>query len=303
MLDLNALPGWYVNKHGLAKVAEVAGKSTSLFAMLQKRNKVPLDAVSRLLAFDPAPLHEIKPLYPAQDEGTRLVILVPLTGNPEPKMMDTLVRLYDRQKMAYRRVAFNCLSVSRNTLAAIFLRGPWEWAYWLDADSLLPAGDAEWFKTAAEVPGMPDSFANINAISRSLSHKKTIVSCCYVGRKKGAPPQFGGGSTPEMRAKVKRGPRDELIERPWAGMGGMLTHRSVFTDIIKTQGDEIKMKPDGIGAKFGYDHGFFNPLDGETPSDDLPFCYRATRAGHKVFVDLAIQAGHIGDRCFTWNDL
>lgn len=305
MLDLNSLPGFYVQKHGLAKVAEVTGKTTSLFAMLQKRNKVPLDAVSRLLAFDPEPLHAIKPLYENQTEGTRLVILVPLTGPPQPKTMDCLIRLFDRQKMAYRRTGFNCLSIVRNRLAGMVLRGPWEWSWWNDGDNIHPCGDAEWFKEAAGLPQMPDVFANLNSITRALSHKKTIVSVCYVDRKRGAIPQFEGGSTQEWRAEVKKGPRDKVVERAWSGMGGCLIHRSVFEDIIKSQGDEIKMsqEPGSVGQRFNYQWDFFGALSREMPGDDLPFFHRAARAGHKCHVDLALMGAHIGDRAFTFADI
>lgn len=302
MIDLVKLPAHYVTTYGADKVAEVTGKSTALIAMWMKKGSFPLNAVQQLIEFDPAPLGAIKPLYEIPKPGKDLIILVPLSGSPAPKMMDTLVRLYDRNQMGYERFAFNCLSVARNVLAARFLNGPWTWAWWMDGDSLHPAGNAKWYKEAAELPGMPDAFAGLNSIYRAIWHKKTIVSCSYIARRKGGPPQFGG-VTDEVRTRMKAGPRDEILEVPWAGFHGILTHRSVFTDILKTQGDEIKMKPGGIGERFGYTHGFFNPIDGETPSDDIPWCRRAVKAGHKIFVDLAISSAHVGDRAYTHADL
>lgn len=302
MFDITKLPAHYLAVYGAAKVAEVTGQTSSIVAMWTKRNKFPLDAVAKLLEFDPAPLGKIQPLYSNPEPGCKLMILVPLSSPPAPKMMDTLVRLYDRKEMSYERIAFNCLSVSRNSLAAKFLASPADWAWWMDGDSLHPTGDAAWFRENADLPQMPETFAGLNAIYRALWHKKTIVSCCYTARRKGGPLQFGG-VTPEIRAKVKGGPRNELIEVPWAGFHGILTHRSVFEDIIKTQGEEIKMKPGGIGERFGYTHGFFNPADGETPGDDVPWCARARKAGHKIYVDLAIQSAHVGDRAFTYADL
>lgn len=303
MLDLNKLPDHYLTLYGREKVAEVTGENSRIIAMWQSRGKFPVSAVQKLLEFDPAPLAEIKPLYSNPEPGKKLAILVPLCGPPAPKMMDSLIMLYDRKEMDYKRAAFNNLSVSRNTLAAWALRGPYDWFWWHDGDSMVPSGNAEWYKSAAEVPTMPDSFAGLNSIYRALYHKKTIVSVCYVGRAKGAPPQFGGGELPAMRAMVKRGPRDELIERPWAGMGGMLTHRTVFEDIIKTQGDEIRVSSSGVGKRFKYEYAFFHPLDMETCGDDVPFCHRAAKAGHKCYVDLALQAAHVGDRPFTFQDL
>ncbi len=172
----------------------------------------------------------------------------------------------------------------------------------MDGDACLPCGDSGWFKEAAELPDMPDVFANLNTIYRMLVHKKTIVSVAYVSRNAQATPQFGGDLN-ENIGLMRGGPRDQLIERPWSGMHGMLVHRSVFEDIIKTQGEEIRMKPGGIGTRFNYEYGFFNPLNGEIPGDDIPFATRAARAGHKTFVDLAVQAAHVGDRAYSFKDL
>jgi hypothetical protein len=106
-----------------------------------------------------------------------------------------------------------------------------------------------------------------------------------------------------MYRLVKQGPQDRLIEVPWVGFGGVLTHRKVFEDIIATQGDEIRMKPGGVGTMFNYEYGFFDPIDRETPGDDVPFGIRAGKAGHKCYVDLAIVGAHVGDRAFTYQDL
>jgi len=304
MLDLISLPGRYLDTYGRDKVAEVVGENARIVAMWQKRSKFPLAAVNKLLAFDPAPLHELKPLYTLPEPGKKLAFLIPLSGKPEPKMFDSFAKLYDKTTMDYKRVAFNNLSVARNALAAWALRGGFPWFWWNDGDAVNQCGDAAWFKLAAEVPTMPDAFAGLNCIHRALYHKKTIVSTCYVGRADGAPPQFGGGATNEMRLLVKRGPRNEVIERPWAGMGGMLTHRSVFEDIIKVMGDEIRVKPESqVATKWKYEYAFFHPLDFETCGDDVPFAKRAMRAGHKTYVDLALQSGHVGDRCYTYQDL
>ena len=40
-------------------------------------------------------------------------------------------------------------------------------------------------------------------------------------------------------------------------------HRSVPEDIIKTQGNEIRMAPGGVGAQFGYEYSFFHGIDKE----------------------------------------
>lgn len=303
MFDLNALPAHYLATHGIEKVAEVTGKSKSIISMWRRRNKFPLEAVAKLLDFDPAPLAAIRPLYTNPEPGKKLAILMPLIGPPEPKSVDALIKLYDPREMDYRRFAFNNLSVARNALAAWFLRGPFEWSYWHDGDMVPPCGDAAFFKDAAELPQMPDAFAGVHTILRLLYHKKTMVSVSYVSRHKSAIPQFGGDAQTN-RIDMRRGPQNRIVERPWSGFGGILIHRNVFLDIIKTQGDEIRMKPDGaILKRFLYDYAFFHPMDREIPGDDIPFCMRATRAGHKCYVDLAVQAAHIGDRSYTYADV
>lgn len=301
--DLNALPAHYLATHGLAKVAEITGQSTSIVSMWTKRNKFPLDAVAKLLEFDPAPLAAIRPLYTNPEPGKKLAILMPLIGPPEPKSMDALIKLYDPREMEFKRFAFNSLPVARNALAAWFLRGPFEWSYWRDGDMVEPCGDAAYFKDAAELPQMPDAFAGIHSIFRLLVHKKTMVSVSYVSRQKSAVPQFGGDAQMN-RIEMRRGPQNRIVERQWAGFGGILIHRRVFEDIIRTQGDEIRMKSDSpIAKRFGYEYALFHPIDREMPGDDLPFCVRAARAGHPCFVDLAVQAAHIGDRAYTFADV
>lgn len=304
MFDLNALPEYYLAKLGLPRVAAILGKSPSLVAMWKSKSKFPLDAVAKLLEHDPSPLEAIKPLYANPEvTGKKLAILVPCTSAPSPKMVDCLMKLYDPREMIYERRAFNNLSVARASLAAFFLRTTCDWSYWLDSDMGVPCGDAGWFRDAADLPEMPEVFAKLNAIYRALWHKKTIVSCAYVSKSAPAIPQFGGGSLVEMKTMVRRGAHDKLIERPWAGMGGCLIHRKVFEDIIATQGAEIRMKPGGIGDRFGYQYAFFQPIDCDTCGDDVPLFVRAARAGHKCFVDLAIQAAHFGERAYTYKDI
>lgn len=295
---------------GKDEVARVVGQSPNVVAMWMKRGKFPIDAVQRLLEYDPTPLHEIRPLYEVEPLNKELAVLMPLSTPPNPHVLDCFARLYDKREMMFQRCSFNCLSVSRNALAAWFLRNKaLKWAFWLDGgDTIVPAGDSVWYKQAAEMPNVSDVFAGLNTIYRLLSHKlkrgkedATFVSCSYVSKKDRGDPQFGGG--PQMRQLVRQGPQDKLIEVPWVGFGGVLTHRSVFEDIIRTQGEEIKMGPNSVGSRFHYDHSFFGPMDRHIPGEDIPFCIRANKAGHKIYVDLAVQAAHFGDRCFTFNDL
>lgn len=309
MLNLTELPKRYLDALGREELARICGQTESVVAMWIARGKFPIDALQRLLEHDPAPLHEVKPLYHVEPLDKKLAILMPLAMPPNPNVVDCLIKLYDRREMLYHRVSFNCLSVARNSAAAWGLRTKAEWFFWLDGgDTIVPAGDAGWFKQAARMPNVSDVYAGLNTIYRLLAHRlkngrqdATFVSVSYVSKQDHGEPQFGGGA--QLRQLVRQGPQDKLLEVPWVGFGGVLTHRSVFEDIIRTQGDEIKMAPNSVGSRFHYEYGFFSPLDRHTPGDDIPFCERARRAGHKIHVDLAVQAAHFGDRVFTFNDL
>src|SRR5690348_4617412 len=111
MLDLRNLHSYYIDKYGVQKVAEIVGQKPPVISMWIKTSKFPVDALSSLIEHDPDPIHAVKPLYENPPVGTKLCILMPLMGPPEPKTMDCLLRLYDRREMGFKRVAFNNLSV------------------------------------------------------------------------------------------------------------------------------------------------------------------------------------------------
>jgi hypothetical protein len=303
VIDLVNLPYQYIAKFGRERVTEIIGQGPAMVSMWISRKRFPIEAVQKLINFDPTPLHEITPLYRNPPAGDKLIILMPLTGGPEPEVLDAFARLYDPKEMDFKRVAFNNLSVARNALAGHFLRGPWNKALWWDGDTVPPFGDAAAFKSICQLPTMSDTFAGINSIYRLVQHNRTFVSACYVGRRKGAPPQFSDGDSQTVRTMVRRGPRNELLERDWTGFGFALTHRKVFEDIIATQGDEIRVKNESLRQRFGYDYAFFTPTGIDIPGDDIPFCHRAAKAGHKVTLDLAVFAAHIGNHAYTYNDL
>lgn len=302
MIDLVNLPKSYIDKYGREKVTEVIGHGPAMVSMWLSRNRFPVEAVQKLIEFDPSPLHEVKPLYTTPDTGKKLVILMPMNGPPEPEIMDAFARMYDPKEMDFHRVAFNNLSVARNSLAGHFLKGPWDWALWWDSDTIPPYGDSAGFKKLCQNPAMPDAFAGVHSIYRMLVHKKSFVSACYIGRRKGAPPQFSRTDL-DVKTVMKRGPRNELLECDWTGFGFTLTHRKVFEDVIATQGEEIRVKNEGLRSRFGYEYAFFTPTGVDIPGDDIPFCIRAAKAGHKVVMDLSIFAAHIGNHAYTYNDL
>lgn len=309
MLDLRNLHTYYIEKYGKEKVAEIVGQKSPVIAMWLKTSKFPVDALQSLLEHDPEPMSAVRPLYENPPSGTKLCVLMPLIGPPEPKCMDAFARLYDRREMGYKRSAFNSLPVARNVLAHWALEKGFEHFYFRDGDMVEPCGDAALYRELTENPDYPDVYAGVNTIYRLLSHRLkagrtdvTMVSVAYTSRSRDAIPQYGGDPA-QAKAEMRLGPRNELKEKPWCGFGGVLIHRSVFEDIIRTQGDELRMDPNGIRRRFGYEYSFFHSVDKETPGDDIPFCKRVARAGHKIHIDLAVHSAHVGDRAYTYKDI
>ena len=63
MIDLVNLPKKYIDKYGRGRVTEIIGQSPSMVSMWLSRKRFPVEAVQKLLDFDPEPLHAVKPLY------------------------------------------------------------------------------------------------------------------------------------------------------------------------------------------------------------------------------------------------
>lgn len=292
MLDLVKLPEWYLSKYGAEKVAEVAGS---------KSVKFTLEMVNALLAFDPTPLHKVKPLYTNPESTPKLLILVPTTGPVDYRTMECLCAMKE-PGIALKTYAFWNPYDNRNGLAAYFLASSAEWAFWSDADMCHPFGNAAAFKRLVDAQNFPDVYAGIHTINRLLYHKKSLIGVAYRGRKRGAGFQFGGSSGLEMKADLKRGPHQQIVECPWVGFGGMLMHRRVLEDIIKTQGPEIHVENQALRERLGYEHAFFLKEDRNVAGDDIGFELRAKRAGHPTFVDLSLFSSHAGNIALNFQD-
>lgn len=301
MLDLTALPARYLAAHGAPRVSEVCNVTTSLVGMWIKRGKFPLDAVQKLLEFDPSPITEIAKLYDNPVTPPKLMILVPCSGGVDPRTMECLVAMKEPAVKLKTR-AFWSAPHARNSLAAHFLASPAEWSFWSDGDMVHPHGDAKAFKQMADAPEFPDVYAGIHCINRMLHHKKTLVGVAYRGRKRGVGFQFHGAASMEIKDMMKRGPQQRLLAREWMGFGGVLVHRSVFEDIIKTQGAEIRVENESLKKVLGYEYAFFSSEDKNDCGDDLVFCRRARAAGHQPYVDLSLFSSHVGNVALNYQD-
>lgn len=296
MLKITELPKQYIEKYGKERVAEVIGQKPSVLSMWLSRDSWPLEAIEKLLAFDPYPINDIKPLYQNTPIGGKLAICVPCNAPINGRSLESMMRLYNPVEMQPIRRSFNNPVIVRNCIAQIFLDSGCEWAFWHDSDMILPAGDSKWFKEATGITEIPDVFTGVNSIMRMLHHRKKLIGCLYFAKRHNGEAQFSGGHDMMLANSLRYRPRDEISPRDWVGFGGVLMHRDVLLDIIKTQGDEIKVRDEGITRRFGYKYSFFERLPEWT--EDTSFCIRAKKAGHQPYVDFSVRAAHIGDSSY-----
>lgn len=168
---------------------------------------------------------------------------------------------------------------TRNALAETFLESGKEWSLWIDDDTMVPAHAIDTFK----------------------SRGKTFLSGLYLKKVK---PHFPCVWTnePDGRiaylTKLKRG---ELREVDGAGFGCAFIHRSVYEDIKKThvvglwsdrKWPVLKLREPGEEDEEitpGFKYPFFFHME------DIWFCDRARAAGHKIYLDPAVECVHLDD--------
>lgn len=206
---------------------------------------------------------------------------------------------------------------SRNLIAGDFLKSKSDWLFWIDSDTLVPAG----------------------ALERMLGLGKTLVSGLYYGKHGEHPPiayfQQNGAYVPlDKYTKWEKG---EIIPIDSAGMGCALTHRSVFEDIM--QNYEVLQVPGGriatvhkndiIGSIETTDGPYSHEHDGKVykgqyrqrltkPSlsglrfpffmidylrtEDIHFFELAKRSGHQLYLDTSVECGHLRNVPYTGAD-
>jgi hypothetical protein len=197
---------------------------------------------------------------------------------------------------------------NRNTIVSEFLKSDAEWLFWIDSDTLVPVG----------------------AFERMVAQGKTMVSGLYYGKNPPHPPiaymAYNGAFTPlDKMIKWEKG---EIVKVDAVGFGCMLTHRSVFTDILANY--EVYQMPSGgirpihksdilgdVETTEGVRH---HEHDGKVykgqwrirlkkPSladlkfpffmvdhqmtEDMFFFPMAARCGHVPYLDTSVECGHL----------
>lgn len=200
---------------------------------------------------------------------------------------------------------------NRNAIVHDFLEKGAEWLLWIDADTIVPMG----------------------SVARLLAVGKTMVSGLYYGKNPPHPPiayhLYNGAVRPIDQ--TRRWEKGEILPVDACGMGCMLTHRSVYEDIMNThevyqrvggslvvipkkniigdirEGDwhehdekvyrgqyrQRLRKPTLINMKFP----FFALEHGRT--EDLWFFDLARQAGHRAWLDTSVECLHLRAQPFT----
>lgn len=224
---------------------------------------------------------------------------------------------------------------SRNSIADAFLKTDCEYLFTLDDDMIVPfgAGGGDWFRAYTTWDWYPDPFAGLNTLDRLVSHRKSVVGALYFGRYRYGPPVFSEGASADIAKLARKAPEDRIIKTNWVGTGALLIHRQVFIDIEKKY-PRLARGLDGKGGQWftSSEHSVMEDIDkmramlGNGPLDgakamkayemaegialkarqstglgvgeDVIFCRRAREAGHDVFVDFGLVAGHVGYCCY-----
>jgi hypothetical protein len=323
----------FLDKHGKDKAIEVVGKSSAAIARWVNGLEPTVGDLQRLIDFDPSLIspnfvQQVNPpaielgqgVYSAPEKeepvgprfewptGKFLDILIVANQGIEPDTMLSLMKQWEPDKMDIRVQAETLPIYARNKLSAQFLEGGKPWSFWLDRDIVLPCGDVAWFRQATGNPAFPAPFAKLNTLARLMSDNRKIVGGCYFGRHPGAHAQFNEAHTNKLvDSMVHSGPRNVVEKTRWIANGCMLVHRDIYLDIIKTQGEQIRIKDVERQRALGYTYRFFTPqFDDEDLADnseDVSFCARVEKTGlHDIYVDHAIVPGHIGKTAYSYHN-
>lgn len=200
---------------------------------------------------------------------------------------------------------------NRNLIVGEFLKSDSEWLFWIDSDTLVPVG----------------------AVERMLAHHKPLVSGLYYGKNPPHPPiaymVHNGAFTP--LDKVMKWEKGEIVNVDSAGMGCMLTHRSVFEDIMKNFTvlqipgggivtvhnsdilgaikDEDSHEHDGKVYRGQLRNRLMHPTLAEMRfpffmidhlrTEDICFFELAKKVGYSLVLDTSVECGHLRLDPFT----
>lgn len=208
---------------------------------------------------------------------------------------------------------------NRNLIVERFLQSDAEWLFWIDSDTRIPDG----------------------GLKRLLDMGRTLASGLYYGKNKPHPPiayyREPSDGTYRVISDRRKWEVGEIIPVDAGGMGCLLTHRSVYEDIMKqfvplqiVGGGVMLVNKDDISGEV--EEGKHHPTDNKVvngqlrlrvkrPSlaknlypffalqygrtEDMQFYELAAAVGHKLWIDTSVECGHIRPVAYTgaeWRD-
>lgn len=195
---------------------------------------------------------------------------------------------------------------NRNSIATTFLdKTDADWLWWIDADNPVILG----------------------GIRRLMDTGKNLVTGLYLGRGEKPYPIAYSQTEDGRYESIPPWTRGEIIPVDSAGMGALLSHRSVFEDIRKNfiplqraDGGIIAVHADDIEGDYfssmmsekdgkvidGIKHErVFEPtVDAKVPffalqmgrTEDIGFFEKASRVGHQLWLDTSVEVAHLTEK-------
>jgi hypothetical protein len=224
------------------------------------------------------------------------------------------------------------ISRARDKMAAHFLQTDAEWHLQIDDDIVFPSAmgpEAAKFYKAWMNPEIFNAFLaegvfkaalQLNAIDEILRSGivdgKKLVGGLYFWRGGSKSynqaasllPYEKGGDAFQIEFKLRP---DNYVDTDKLATGFMLTHRSVYEDIMK-KFPELAYDVPPVGPK-GQGYSFYqtNITEERDPqgrqykfyrSEDYAFAWRAAQCGHVPCLNMNILLGHVGTHIYSWFD-
>jgi hypothetical protein len=262
---------------------------------------------------DPAPEPETEPGPPPQDDGpsaylapTRtklsLSLCLPIRHELHYLAAFALFALIKRYECGIHIQAETLVTRARNILANLFLGSPSEWSLWVDADVVVPWGNAPWMREKFRPKNGAHLLGKYDIVERLMSHKEPMVGGVYAARSvNGAlvcQPYMQPRSTQDtiLANQIRSGGNETLVAVNWLAAGCMLVHRTVF--------EKIKAADPGAQAANDPIYPFFSPdrTIGLNVGEDVAFSLKAKAAGFSPMLDCAIVCAHVGRKAFLPED-
>jgi len=280
---------------------------------------------------NPEPL-VVTPAKTVRIYDKKVLVAFPWYKSTHPLTAFSVMQLVDRRRTA-TALGFGdaFIAHNRNNIADSFLASGLDWLLTIDDDTIVPFGDAAWFREQTGWLWYPEPFASFNILDRLMSHGKTLVGALYFGRSpKGLAVYAESPKEPEY---ARGGPHDQVKPTNWVGTGAMLIHRTVFEDIEK-KFPALARGNMGKGGNWfsSSEHNLLagvtkvkemlsvGAMDGEKSlkayqmidavlreakhtsplgvGEDVTLCRRAREAGHQPYVDMGLIVGHVGHCCY-----